>query len=252
MKATAALISSLAASSILFVSACSWKVPPDLSPVREANTKNQVVQYLGEPEQSWQFDEYAVTLHYLGIPKSDQADFNQSAAFATGYTLGLATPFVLVEAAGHKNEHGIFLLSCFDDEDRLLSTTQKRGLQSATQHVERFAEMACMRTCETPFTQAVRLSAEEQVQISRSCHADNVRVLCFAAHQGHTDAQNTLAYWYSVGHEPIDQDFVRAYLFYGLAGREGAKERMASKLTPDQIAEAERLVAEWEPNPADC
>jgi hypothetical protein len=30
------------------------------------------------------------------------------------------------------------------------------------------------------------------------------------------------------------------------------RDQLASMMTPDQIAEAERLVAAWEPNPAEC
>ncbi len=31
-----------------------------------------------------------------------------------------------------------------------------------------------------------------------------------------------------------------------------SQELVSKNMTPDQIAEAERLVAEWEPNPAQC
>ncbi len=30
------------------------------------------------------------------------------------------------------------------------------------------------------------------------------------------------------------------------------RDALAEQITPEQLAEAERLVAEWEPNPAEC
>ncbi len=49
---------------------------------------------------------------------------------------------------------------------------------------------------------------------------------------------------------------VQAYKWFKLAminGGEGLSvSYLSRKMAPDQMAEAERLVAEWEPNPAEC
>ncbi len=51
---------------------------------------------------------------------------------------------------------------------------------------------------------------------------------------------------------------MEAYKWYGLAmgnGNERAAElrhSISGQMTPDQIAEARHLVAEWEPNSAEC
>jgi hypothetical protein len=51
---------------------------------------------------------------------------------------------------------------------------------------------------------------------------------------------------------------VEAYKWYGLAmgnGNERAAElrhSISGQMTPDQIAEAERLLANWRPNPDEC
>ena len=70
----------------------------------------------------------------------------------------------------------------------------------------------------------------------------------------------------------LRRDLVRAYAWYELAELGGfeyegsrymqtaagweccskEKEILADEMTHDQIAEAGRLVAEWEPNPAEC
>ena len=60
----------------------------------------------------------------------------------------------------------------------------------------------------------------------------------------------------------MPKDYVAAHKWFNLAAAGKTKlaaERaaegrdwLARKMTPAQIAEAERLVAEWDPNPAEC
>jgi len=51
---------------------------------------------------------------------------------------------------------------------------------------------------------------------------------------------------------------LEAYKWYTLAAKNGnerateLRQDISDQMTPDQIAEAERLVAEWKPNPAEC
>ena len=51
----------------------------------------------------------------------------------------------------------------------------------------------------------------------------------------------------------VPQDYVQAHMWYNLAGAsgdaEGAKNRdlIAQKMTPAQVAEAQRLAREWKP-----
>ncbi len=58
------------------------------------------------------------------------------------------------------------------------------------------------------------------------------------------------------GFEPYERDYAGAYVWYSLAmaqGNEWAannRHRVAKKMTPEQMAEAERLAAEWKPG--DC
>ncbi len=80
-----------------------------------------------------------------------------------------------------------------------------------------------------------------------------------AAEQGHADAQYLLGAMYGTG-QGVPQDSVLAYMWLSLAASrfsasEGEKRGMAvlngeiiaSKMTPAQIAEAERLAREWKP-----
>ena len=76
-----------------------------------------------------------------------------------------------------------------------------------------------------------------------------------AAEQGDHKAQNNLGKMYAQGRE-ITQDFVQAYIWFDLAAwkSEGEeihttathnREIISKKMTPDQIAEAQRRVREW-------
>ena len=78
-----------------------------------------------------------------------------------------------------------------------------------------------------------------------------------AADQGDAVAQNNLGGIYYEG-QGILQDFVRAHMWFNLAAsraedaetREQAtknREILAAKMTPAQIAEAQRLASEWNP-----
>jgi uncharacterized protein len=80
-----------------------------------------------------------------------------------------------------------------------------------------------------------------------------------AAEQGNATAQSNLGSMYYSG-EGVPQDYVQAYMWVSLAAsrfppsatedrEEAARNRdvVASKMTPAQIAEAQRLAREWKP-----
>jgi hypothetical protein len=76
-----------------------------------------------------------------------------------------------------------------------------------------------------------------------------------AAEQGNLAAQNNLALMYDQG-RGVARDYVRAYAWYGRAAagpgldRDRAarnQARLATKLTSDEIATAERMLHEWKP-----
>lgn len=78
-----------------------------------------------------------------------------------------------------------------------------------------------------------------------------------AAEQGSAGAQHALGSAYANG-EGLPQDYVLAYMWLNLAAaqitehREGfvtSRDAVAAKLTPDQLAEAQRMAREWKPTP---
>ena len=102
---------------------------------------------------------------------------------------------------------------------------------------------------------------------------------CLAANQNHPDAQGLVADHYRQGRDPVERDLLRAYVWYLLAelnGYEGCRRRsqqiktetgwkcctakpakpysevLADNMTPSELADGERLVSKWKPNPAEC
>lgn len=81
-----------------------------------------------------------------------------------------------------------------------------------------------------------------------------------AANQGNVTAQSVLGYIYEMG-EGVPQDYVQAHIWFNLAiSRYGdekdneargraleSRARLAAKMTPAQIAEAQKLASEWKP-----
>jgi hypothetical protein len=73
-----------------------------------------------------------------------------------------------------------------------------------------------------------------------------------AAEQGSADAQLNLGVMYGQG-QGVAQDYIQAHMWFNLAGASGNadgikyRDIVAGKMTPDQIAESERLTREWKP-----
>jgi hypothetical protein len=80
--------------------------------------------------------------------------------------------------------------------------------------------------------------------------AEAVRWFRLAAEQGYQSAQFQLGYLYANG-EGVPEDYVLAYMWYNLAQAQGLgpagsnKDRLEERMTPAQIAEAQRMSREW-------
>ncbi len=73
-----------------------------------------------------------------------------------------------------------------------------------------------------------------------------------AADQGDSSAQTNLGLMYVKG-EGVPEDYVLAHMWWSLAASQGNEtatnslDIVADNMTPDQIAEAEKLAREWKP-----
>lgn len=87
-------------------------------------------------------------------------------------------------------------------------------------------------------------------------YREAVRWYLLAAEQDNSDAQNNLGLMYENG-EGVPQNYVRAHMWQNLSAsasvgedREMAvrnRDRVANEMTPEDIAEAQRLAREWKP-----
>jgi uncharacterized protein len=77
-----------------------------------------------------------------------------------------------------------------------------------------------------------------------------------AADQGLADAQYNLGILYAKG-RGVPQDYVQAYMWFNLLAEQGDtnatknRDLVAPRMTPEQIAEAQKLAREWKPKPSD-
>jgi hypothetical protein len=73
-----------------------------------------------------------------------------------------------------------------------------------------------------------------------------------AAEQGSAEAQSNLGFLYEEG-QGVPQDYVEAHMWFNLGGASGDargiknRDIIARKMTPEQIAEAQRRAREWKP-----
>jgi TPR repeat protein len=80
-------------------------------------------------------------------------------------------------------------------------------------------------------------------------YKESARLYRLAAAQNHGEAQNNLGTMYGKG-RGVKQDFIKAHMWYNLAAASGEsnalknRDIIAAKMTPQQIAEAQKLARE--------
>jgi len=83
-------------------------------------------------------------------------------------------------------------------------------------------------------------------------YAEAVKWIRNAADQGYASAQGNLGVMYTVG-QGVTRDYVQAHMWLNLAVAQGNKQAaknrdgVVKRMTPTQIAEAQRLAAKWRP-----
>jgi TPR repeat protein len=82
-------------------------------------------------------------------------------------------------------------------------------------------------------------------------YAEAMKWFRLAAEQGHADAQYNLGAMYANG-QGTPQDYVQALVWFSLAASALSdatqnRDLIASKMTSQQLAEAQRLISEWTP-----
>ena len=85
-------------------------------------------------------------------------------------------------------------------------------------------------------------------------HSEAAKWYRLAADHGDASAQFNLGVMYANG-QGVPQDHVLAHMWFNLSAAQGDedavenRDRAAGLMTPDQLAEAQRLAREWKPSP---
>jgi uncharacterized protein len=112
---------------------------------------------------------------------------------------------------------------------------------------EEWLPLAELGDADAQFNLAVMYDDGEGVPVN---DAEAVKWYRLAAEQGHTKAQTNLGVMYYYG-EGVPVNYVQAYKCFSLSAAlgdensDGNLDIIASDMTHDQIAEAQRLAAEW-------
>jgi TPR repeat protein len=83
-------------------------------------------------------------------------------------------------------------------------------------------------------------------------YAEAIKWYRKAADQGDAEAQYSLGEMYDIG-QALPQDYVQAHMWFSLAAARGyqgsaeARRKVENRMTPEQIAEAQRLARVWQP-----
>jgi hypothetical protein len=213
--------------------------------------------------------------HFLVVPlpivRNASSDpcrtIGEAAAQAISITDLPSAPRVAVVAAGSNPYHAAQVVWGKELE-------QQRQAEQ-----ERLVEQA-EQACRLPFPEARNLDLPTQSELATTCGEFGPLVewqwLCLAAHNGDSTAQYKIGGLYADGKEPVSQDLVKAYVWYSLAAASGFKmpeikyiktpsggwtccsppeppqRIIAWRLSPNEIGDAEHIVADWRPNPAEC
>jgi uncharacterized protein len=83
-------------------------------------------------------------------------------------------------------------------------------------------------------------------------YAEAMKWYRLAADQGHAGGQYSVGHLYADG-RGVPQDYVLAYMWFNLSAAQGdqfaveSRDVVAKRMTPAQIAEAQKLSREWKP-----
>jgi hypothetical protein len=107
---------------------------------------------------------------------------------------------------------------------------------------------------QSPVGAIERLPRDTNAADGQADSAKALKLLRPLAERGYEGAENSLGLAYASG-AGVPQDYVLAHMWFNLAGAQGNedairnRDNIAKAMTPDQIAEAQRLAREWRPGP---
>ncbi len=266
----------------VLLSACA--IPPtDLSGIKVGATRATVEGVLGKPVKSvqtdsWRIDTYKYNMGYTPGPLPNGG----------GFLTLMVNPIVHSNWDGRQRQRGDIEVA-YGPDDTVVGFYRVPGnIEEVRRQRGEILPRAEQGDAEAQ-VQVAMLSSSAAEQLKWFCLAANqghaealfqlysrdkpdeksLTWLCLAANQGHALAQEERGdlhvqglgqAWREAG--LVKLDHVRAYMWYSLAAANGEpragyrsrplyiRDDLADQMTPAQIAEAERLAAEWKPG--DC
>jgi TPR repeat protein len=238
--------------------------PTNLSPVyEESATRSEIEAVLGEPVESRETKEGSISIYIYDrgaeggfedpLVKHDGSSGENllTSVLNSIRTLFLAAPIYWASTpflyADKVDEQEGYLAIVYSADDTVIKYSV---LWSAVPDIDRLIDRENAQL-------QLKMRAENgdpdaQWKLATSPDPQWERWLCLAAHGGNAEAQHRLGKHYRHGGGGVNADAVTAYLWLSLAESPHERAIVANSMTPDQITEAERLLAEWEPNPAEC
>jgi hypothetical protein len=255
---------------VLFVQGCTYVPsvePTDLSAVyEETATRSEIEAVLGEPVESRVTDNGSISIYKYnrgargGI---EEPLGDPGFCVGDGCLLGLLVyPFVWASTpllyANKKDKQKRFLAVVYSADDPPTIMQLSGNDDPDALMVQTVARLQLIRRAQEGDPDAQLKLADAQLKLAFIAPKDQrQKWLCLAAHGGNAKAQDLMMYSYRYGLPPLKEGEVQALKWEMLAKASGYTNPTILKETkptmrPEQIAEAERLVAEWKPNPAEC
>jgi len=261
---------------VLFVQGCTYVPsiePTDLSAAyEETATRSEIEAVLGEPVESRVTDNGSISIYKYN--RGARGEFEAPLGGPGGCNEALCLPaFLLVQTfvwastpllyANKKDKQKRFLAVVYsaDDPPIILQLSGNDDpdalMDSVVANLQRITQLTLRAEEGDPDAQLNPL-ADAQLKLAFTAPKDQrQKWLCLAAHGGNAKAQDLMMYSYRYGLPPLKEGEVQALKWEMLAKASGYTNPTILKETkptmrPEQIAEAERLVAEWKPNPAEC
>ena len=242
----------LVASIGLVLQGCASNVEPEnVRSIAVGTPRAEVEEVLGEPVASRDTDLGLIYTYSFSYDSKESDALPDDISGCVGgcavAILFILPAILIIDAAGVFDEE-TFLTVIYDEQDRIALVLE--GDQTET---------LLRATSGDPESQYILASVIEQSM-------EQWKWLCRAAHSGHGEARYDVADYYRYGYGDFSVDQVQAYKWLSLAEESGIgtgfkatfagflspDQIIAGQMTPAQVAEAERLVAEWQPNPTEC
>ncbi len=254
---------------VLFAQGCVERT--DLSPVyEETATRSEIEAVLGEPVASRATEEGHISIYQYNTGEAAEVSqvYEDWMAGLTLFTLVGGIPLmILAESTPQKGFLAVFYSADDDPTDIHLV-----GSGDPDAQMDRL--VARLQLKRRAYQGDAKASYEYALRLNDSAEAWKLH--CLAANQNHPDAQAWVANHHRWGLDPVERDVLRAYVWYRLAELNGYEDRrptgpqeaeaetgwksgkkpysevLADNMTPSELADGERLVSKWKPNPAEC